>query len=221
MTTWKEMRKVHPELVERCVSDFTQHPNGGWYENTATVIDSILQDCALVKDYAKVYHSVLKDNSKVENYGHVSMSKMANNSIVSDTATVDLCELFDYSHVIGSANIKQCHLVNKALIVGVSKLTRCIINNARIDIKENAYGTTFETGTFTYIPLEINNIITGYPITIDWNGNATTGCQKHSFRRWLEVGAIVAEENNIEMNKDKVEELVGILSRLWEFINNY
>lgn len=216
MATWEEMTKVHPELTERCVSEFTQHKDGGWSENTCTVINSKLKDWALVKGYATVDSSILGNMCTIENHADVVLSNVGGTCRISNNATIAYSELWGDSSIIDNANIRQCFVINNSSIIGYSKLTRCIVDNATIDIRENAYGTTFKDDTFNYIPLEINNVITGYPITIDWNGVATTGCQRHSLKDWAKVGQKIAEDNNLIMDQKDVEEMVDILTRLLE-----
>lgn len=215
MATWEEMIKVHPELAERRVSDFTQHQNGGWYEKTCRVTNSKLKNWALVKGYATVVNSILGNMCTIENHADVVLSKVDGTCRISDSATIAYSELLGNSSIIDNANIRQCFVINST-ILGTSQLTRCMVSNATIDIREDAYGTTFKNDTFNYIPLEINNVITGYSITIDWNEVATTGCQRHSLKDWAKIGGKIAEDNNLIMDQKDVEEMVDTLTRLLE-----
>jgi len=216
MTTWEEMIKVHPELAERCVSEFTQHPDGGWSENTCRVTNSTLRNYALVKGFAKVDSSILVNSCKVEDNATVTFSKMSGTSQISNKATAYQSEILGNSRIMGNARIRQCFVGNDSTILGTFKLTRCMVSNATINIREDAYGTTFKNDTFNYIPLEINTALTGLPITIDWDGVATTGCQRHSLKDWAEFGQKIAEDNNLIMDQKDVEEMVDILTRLLE-----
>lgn len=195
------MIETHPELIERDVSDFRQHRNGGWVEKTAKVIKSIidgqslvlgnakvelcvLQNKSIIKDNAAVIKSYISDGTTIEGNAYVEQSTLMFESMVSDNANV-FGSTISESKVIDNASIKKSIITGNTTVKGTSNLIQCFTHVSTIDINRPAKQITLNGGVYNSVPLIIGSILLRRSIYVDAD-HIQIGCKKESLEWWKE-----------------------------------